>query len=240
MPSELKIVSCPSGFLALADTDLQHPTSEWFSAQFWQQNNAIEGTSTGRYTTWFVVHQAQHWVLRHYWRGGLMAKLSKDSYLYTGLHRTRAIAELTLLQKLHQEGFPVPRPIAAHISRHGLWYRGDILIERIAGARDLVAVLSQQTLSAQQWQQLGQCIARFHHRGVYHADLNAKNILLSDDGFHLIDFDRGALRPIAHHWQAANLARLHRSFVKEQGKCPQLAFNEQNWSALLQGYNQPI
>ncbi|MCF1437353.1 MAG: 3-deoxy-D-manno-octulosonic acid kinase, partial [Shewanella sp.] len=195
----------------------------------------------GRYTTWFVHYQPtqanEHWVLRHYWRGGLMAKLSKDTYLFTGLAYTRPTAELKLLNILYQEGFPVPRPIAACVQKRGLCYSGDILIERIEGARDLVAILTERKMSQQEWLSLGQCIARFHNRGVYHADLNAKNILLSPKGFHLIDFDRGAIRAVAHHWQAENLDRLHRSFKKEQGKCPHLAFTEADWMALLKGYN---
>ncbi|MCL1038773.1 3-deoxy-D-manno-octulosonic acid kinase [Shewanella submarina] len=250
MPSELKTLpltagshadsSQVNGWLVLA-SDLDGVTSDWFDSEFWQQQDAIEGTSKGRYTTWFIHYQPQqadeHWVLRHYWRGGLMAKLSKDTYFYTGLERTRPAAELKLLDILYKEGFPVPRPIAAQIRKQGLGYSGDILIERIQGAKDLVAVLSEQEMGEQQWQALGECIAQFHNRGVFHADLNAKNILLSPEGFHLIDFDRGAIRPVAHHWQASNLDRLHRSFKKEQGKFPQLTFTEENWMSLLKGYN---
>ncbi|MGI2258574.1 3-deoxy-D-manno-octulosonic acid kinase [Shewanella sp. GXUN23E] len=229
-----------TGWLLLA-SEVDGISPDWFTAEYWQQREAIEGTSTGRYTTWFIHYQSaqanEHWVLRHYWRGGLMAKLSKDTYLFTGLARTRPAAELKLLNILYHEGFPVPRPIAAWVQKQGLGYSGDILIERIEGARDLVAVLAERQMNEPEWQALGECIARFHNRGVFHADLNAKNILLSPEGFHLIDFDRGAIRPVAHHWQAANLDRLHRSFKKEQGKCPQLAFTDANWMALLKGYN---
>ncbi|MCL1142755.1 3-deoxy-D-manno-octulosonic acid kinase [Shewanella gaetbuli] len=216
-------------------------SAEAFSVDYWQQHNNVVGQSKGRYTTWFVQTDAQHhhqqWVLRHYWRGGMMEKLSRDAYFYTGLTRTRAYAELALLALLYQEGFPVPNPIAAKIERFGLWYRADIIIERVAKAKDLVAHLSKTALSEKHWHTLGKTIAKFHQRGVYHADLNAKNILISENGFHLIDFDRGEIKPLQASWQQANLKRLLRSFNKEQSKQPQLQFTTENWQQLLAGYN---
>ncbi|WP_394129180.1 3-deoxy-D-manno-octulosonic acid kinase [Shewanella maritima] len=220
----------------------EHLQAADFSAAPWQQNNAITGQSKGRYTTWFVQPEQveQQWVLRHYWRGGLAEKLSKDAYLYTGLHNTRAIAELGLLEQLYNEGFAVPKPIAAQIQRFGIWYRADIIIERIAGAQDLVAILSAHPMNDALWFSLGVTIAKFHQRGVYHADLNAKNILLTGEQFYLIDFDRGELRKANSHWQQANISRLKRSFDKEKTKLPKLAFTENNWQQLLKGYQQQL
>ncbi|MBV7316119.1 3-deoxy-D-manno-octulosonic acid kinase [Shewanella sp. NIFS-20-20] len=215
----------------------QQLSPDWFEPDYWQSRDAVIGSSCGRYTTWFVEQDRQQWVLRHYWRGGAIARLSKDKYCYLGLQRTRAAAELTLLNTLWIEGYPVPKPIAARVIRHGLFYQADILIEKIAGARDLVDILSEQSFDMEQWQALGGCIAKFHQRGVYHADLNAKNIMLNEDGFHLIDFDRGAIKPASHQWQQANLARLLRSFTKEKSKQPHLAFSDDCWMSLLKGYN---
>jgi len=39
-----------------------------------------------------------------------------------------------LLAMMHAEGLPVPKPIAARVQHQGLFYRGDILIERFADA----------------------------------------------------------------------------------------------------------
>lgn len=237
MRSNLKIISTDEGYLALAEQCPENISCDWFSSDYWRRLNNIEGSSTGRYTTWFVRYQNCHWVLRHYWRGGLVANLSKDCYVYTGLHYTRGVSELNLLQKLFEEGYAVPKPIAARVIRKGLCYQCDILIERIRHAQDLVAYLTQQAFTLEQWQQLGACIAKFHRRGVYHADLNAKNILIAPDGFYLIDFDRGRIRPVENFWQQSNLERLHRSFVKEKGKQASLAFTDDNWRELLKGYN---
>ncbi|GGQ05406.1 3-deoxy-D-manno-octulosonic acid kinase [Shewanella litoralis] len=233
----MQIKTTQQGHIAWCEPSAATLTAQDFSVDVWQAKAAVVGQSKGRYTTWFVkTDSAQTWVLRHYWRGGLIGKFNRDSYLYTGLKQTRAMAELAILETLYQEGFAVPRPIAAHVARSGLCYNADIIIEHVAGAKDLVAYLSQQSMDEQQWHALGQTIAKFHLRGVYHADLNAKNVLLAHEQFYLIDFDRGELRQPNASWQQANLDRLLRSFNKEQGKLPSLAFSQQCWQQLLDGY----
>ncbi|MCG9697980.1 3-deoxy-D-manno-octulosonic acid kinase [Shewanella sp. Isolate11] len=240
----MQIKRTQAGYIAFYQSELKSITPDWFTFDYWQELGAVTGSSKGRYTTWFVSPQSivpaptAEWVLRHYYRGGLMEKFSRDAYLYTGLKRTRAIAEFSLLARLHEEGFAVPKPIAAQVQRSGIHYRADIIIERIEGAQDLVAKLAASEMSQEEWQALGAQIAKFHQRGVYHADLNAKNILISDHGFTLIDFDRGEIRPPSPKWQQANLDRLLRSFNKEKNKLPALQFNERNWQQLLAGYRK--
>lgn len=232
----MQLKKIPQGYIATCSACPDGITPQWFSADFWQQQDAIEGQSCGRYTTWFIASHQQHWVLRHYYRGGLIAKVCHDSYLFSGINHTRAVAELALLEQLYQEQFPVPKPIAAHVQRRGISYRADILIERIDNAADLVAILAKQTLTASQWQQLGQTLAKFHQRGVYHADLNAKNILFDQQDFYLIDFDRGELRQPNKQWQQANIDRLLRSFNKEKNKLSSLNFSDSDWQQLMLGY----
>ncbi len=238
------------GAIAYCVTAAQATTTEWFNIDFWRKKSAVTGSSMGRYITWFVkpsfkVTQNQvqknkenEWVLRHYYRGGLIERLIKDKYLFTGLHKTRAVAELALLTQLFNEGFAVPKPIAANVERCGLHYRADIIIERVNRAQDLVAKLSKDSMTDQQWRQLGASIAKFHQRGVYHADLNVKNILFTDDKFYLIDWDRGKIRAPNAKWQAANLNRLLRSFNKEKRKLSTLAFTKSNWQDLIKGYTK--
>ena len=211
---------------------------EWFTETFWRQQNRIIGSSSGRNITWFVEHQDQRWALRHYWRGGLIAKLIKDAYPFSSYRNTRAFAELQLLEQLYEEGFAVPKPVAAQVVRSGLVYRADILTTLLPNAQDLVGLLAERALSHEAWQTLGQLIAKFHQRGVYHADLNAKNILLSEGQFYLIDFDRGELRDAAPDWQRNNIERLLRSFRKEKTKQPTLAFDDACWQLLIAGYQQ--
>lgn len=210
-----------------------------FSAEYWQQQQAVIGQSRGRNIAWFIRHNKLALVLRHYYRGGLIGKLVTDKFSYQTVLASRAMQEFNLLRYMRRCSLPVPRPLAAQYVRSGLSYRADIMLELITGSRDLATLLAAGTsLTAAQWQQLGSVIARFHQHGVYHSDLNCHNILLdSNGGFWLIDFDKCALRQTGD-WQQANLARLLRSLQKEQGLHAGFAWQISQWPALLQGYKQ--
>ena len=78
---------------------------------------------------------------------------------------------------------------------------------------------------------------RFHDLGVCHADLNAHNVLLSEESVYLVDFDRCRLRAPGL-WRDANLVRLRRSLEKVTWALPAERFAESDWHALLDGYRQ--
>lgn len=219
--------------------------SNWFDIDYWQKKQAITGQSIGRNITWFIrsVNNSgsnqsdKEWVLRHYYRGGLIAKITLDRFFYTGIKSTRSYLELQLLTEMFQQDLPVPKPIAGRIIKEGLFYHADLLIEKIPHARDLVALLQTQTLSEKQWQAIGALIAQFHKKNIYHADLNAHNILMDDQNkLWLIDFDRCETKVHHQKWKDENLARLQRSFNKEKSKNDTFHFVEKNWSWLYQGY----
>jgi tRNA A-37 threonylcarbamoyl transferase component Bud32 len=239
-------MSRPAGFVEirqgadicwLREDSLPSLSSDVFEPSFWQARNAVTGTATGRGTTWFVRHGDGELVLRHYRRGGLFGRLVKDLYAGIDPGNSRAMRELALLAAMREEGLPVPVPIGARLRRVGPLYRADLLIARISSARDLLAVLQTGTLSADQWQQIGAMIGRFHSAGIDHTDLNIHNILLDDAGQSwLIDFDKCSRRT-AGDWQQANLARLRRSLDKEKRIDPGLCWNGAEWQALLKGYS---
>jgi 3-deoxy-D-manno-octulosonic acid kinase len=93
-------------------------------------------------------------------------------------------------------------------------------------------------LAPASWSEVGRVIARFHRNAVYHADLNARNILLNSAGqVFLIDFDKGRIRPRhRHRWAPSNLKRLLRSLNKCKRLNPRLCFSEADWACLLEGY----
>lgn len=140
---------------------LHQVTEQWFDADFWRDKQSIVGQSKGRYITYFVetkdkANKPIELVLRHYYRGGLISKLSKRTFIFSGFTKTRAYQELLLLSQMKQRGLPVPTPIAARVTRTLPWLcQGDILIERIDGAQDLFHYLSKQPLPAHLWQQVG-------------------------------------------------------------------------------------
>jgi len=225
--------------------EISHFSPDMLSAEYWQIKNAITGSAQGRGTTWFigVEHNSmptQHWVLRHYYRGGLIGKIINDSYLYTGIKNTRAAKEYDLLHYMNNMGLPAPKPIAYRVTRHGLFYKADLLSSRINKAADLVDILTKNTITDAQWNNIGATIKRFHDQAIYHHDLNAHNILINDEGeVFLIDFDRGEVRSDKAkdvRWKQQNMVRLERSFLKEQKKLSQFHFNNDNWLQLLAGY----
>ncbi|PCI59530.1 MAG: 3-deoxy-D-manno-octulosonic acid kinase [Gammaproteobacteria bacterium] len=236
-PCKLKIYQQDNIFCQYNDSLIDEFSPKMFSPRWWQQQNAIVGSAQGRGTTWFVEYNTQQWVLRHYYRGGFIGRLIKDSYIFQSIAKTRSAQELSLLVTMHQQGLPVPRPIGCKVVRSGLIYRADLLTQRIENAQDLVDILEKQVISAQLWQKIGKTIQQFHQQGIYHHDLNAHNILIDDhEKVWLIDFDRGQQKQPASSWQQANMARLLRSFNKERSKLVIFNWQAENWQSLLDGY----
>jgi 3-deoxy-D-manno-octulosonic acid kinase len=164
----------------------------------------------GRQSAWYVSAAFGEGVLRHYRRGGMAARLSRETYLWLGESHTRSFAEFRLLVAMHTAGLPVPRPLAAGYWRRGMGYRAAILIERKLLVRTLAECLNEPV-----WDAAADAIAAMHRFGVWHADLNAFNILIDPaGGAWLIDFDRGRRMAMSARHRQDNLARLRRSLEK--------------------------
>jgi 3-deoxy-D-manno-octulosonic acid kinase len=207
-----------------------------FDPRFWAGRSEVAAVDVGRGSAWFLDSAAQHWVLRHYRRGGFIARLSADWYLWAGESRVRAFAEYRLLARLIERGLPVPRPIGARYRRAGLVYWCDLITERVEGAVALSAELTARALSDEAWCSIGAAIARLHQAGVDHADLNAHNILIGRRGaISVVDFDRGRIR-VAGAWRLRNLGRLRRSLEKVARDLPPGRFRPDAWASLLAGY----
>ncbi len=71
-----------------------------FDPQFWAARGALGAVSAGRGAAWFVDCGPRQWVLRHYRRGGFMARIAHDQYLWGGEGRVRAFAEYRILERL--------------------------------------------------------------------------------------------------------------------------------------------
>ena len=201
---------------------------------------AREGrVSGGRGGAVFIDAPFGRCVLRHYRRGGMVARIMGDRYLWTGAERTRGFAEFRLLAALRERNLPVPAPVAARYRRMGAHYRADLITRRIEDVETLAQLLGRQRLDAAVAARVGAAIARFHAEGAYHADLNAHNILLNDDSAWLIDFDRGELRTPARDWQLANLARLKRSLIKlGAARDGEVGFERELWDPLMAAYER--
>jgi 3-deoxy-D-manno-octulosonic acid kinase len=210
----------------------------WFDPAYWKERNEVDGEARGRGTTHFVRTGRQQFVLRHYRRGGLIAKVMGDRYFWRNESTTRAFAEWQLLYHLHRAGLPVPAPVAARYRRQGLFYTADLITERLLDSISLAEALRRRGIPILGWITIGRCIRAFHDLGVCHPDLNAHNIMLvGDDSVYLIDFDRGRLMKPGM-WCDGNLVRLRRSLEKITYKLPPEHFSEADWHGLLDGYRQ--
>jgi 3-deoxy-D-manno-octulosonic acid kinase len=211
-------------------------TPSWFDPEYWLSRGELEGVAHGRGDAHMIHTAGRRYVLRHYRRGGLITHLSADRYLWCGAARTRPFAEWLLMYQLWRAGLPVPAPVGARYRRSGMTYSGDLITERLVDSASLAARLAQAVLPIVQWIAIGNCIRRFHDAGVYHADLNAHNVLLGEgEAVYLIDFDRGRLRKPGL-WCDANLVRLRRSLEKITFGLPAERFTEADWHGLLDGY----
>lgn len=218
------------------------PEHGWFDPEHWRAQGLLDTeTAAGRGTVAFVRTPAGACALRHYHRGGMVAPLLGDRYLWSGRERTRGFAEFRLLARLRELGLPAPAPVAARYLRVGLHYTAELLTQRIEPARTLAQWLHDGKLDAALAARVGALIARFHAAGVDHADLNAHNVLDGPNGLWLVDFDRGKIRAQGADWRLANLARLKRSLLKlgaAAGDEP--AFERGIWAALMRGYEEGL
>ncbi len=208
----------------------------WLNPDWWSRRGRVSPAGAGRGSAWLIAAGGLRLVLRHYRRGGLMARLSGDRYWWSGAEATRSFREWRLLHRLRGAGFPVPQPIAAGYRRQGSRYTADILMEQLPDTQALAQRLAQAPLPLSLWVDIGRCIRRFTDAGVHHADLNAHNVLLdASDRTWLIDFDRGRLRSPGL-WSDAMLARLYGSLSKLSDGLPAERFTPADWHSLLDAY----
>lgn len=206
----------------------------WFDPAWWGERAQPVG-SGGRGGAWFVEGSQNApisapasatpakpipfgpVVLRHYLRGGMAARFSRDRFWWRGPSHVRSFDEFRLLRELRGKGLPVPMPIAAIYWRSGGFYRAAILLDRLQNVRAL-ADWAADDADTTIWSRAGELIARMHRVGFDHADLNAHNLLFEPNGRGwIIDLDRGRIRIPATAWREANLKRLERSLLKLRG-----------------------
>jgi 3-deoxy-D-manno-octulosonic acid kinase len=219
----------------LYDTSrLRKPGAEVFDVEYWRRQGALQEMAGGRASIAIVGAGAERWVLRHYRRGGFIARVSRDRYFWLGESRTRSFAEWRLLAELRRRGLPVPAPVAARYVRGALTYRADLITEHLPNTRTLADAITGAELPRESWEAIGRTIAQFHRAGAHHADLNAHNILL-DSGtsqVYLLDFDRGRIEARGA-WERDVLARLRRSLEKIKGQRSSVGFGEEQWNWLM-------
>ncbi len=182
-------------------------------------------------------------LVRTYQHGGLLRRFAGGVFF---TWPARPFRELAVTEKIRQRGIPTLNILAAAVERlWGPFYRGWLVTRELRGAHDLWTTL-QNDVNHQTGRSLLGAVARgvrrMHLEGIYHADLNLKNILVRNEngevGIYLIDFDRARLYPqeIPSLQADRNLRRLLRSVRKLD---PQRQYiSEEDWAAFGEFYHQ--
>jgi 3-deoxy-D-manno-octulosonic acid kinase len=212
------------------------PVVAWFEAAQWRRAGAVAIETSGRGAALIVERGSDTWVLRHYRRGGVVARFIDDHYLWSGVERTRAFREWRLLRKLRDAGLPVPNPVAAHVYRTGPIYTADIITSFLPDTRKLSWFIAQGRVPPECWRRVGTMIRAVHDHGVDHPDLTAHNVLLDGAGdTFLVDFDNAHFKEPGE-WRQQGMQRMNRSLRKvalETGT----EFDAAAWRELEAGYS---
>jgi 3-deoxy-D-manno-octulosonic acid kinase len=231
-----RIEKLDNGYILYDSGLLAKPFSGLFDTEKLAERGFLDGPTVGRGGGYFLRFGSQEWVWRHYRRGGIIGKVLADEFVGWRLDYTRSWMEWRLLAHLYGRRFPVPRPVAAFVARKFGYYRCDLITQRIASAQNLAVLLEQAPLPAKVWVSIGACVRRFHDAGIYHADLNANNVLLDDRmRIYLIDFDRSYQRRPGL-WQKKNVNRLQRSLRKIASFANNFYFKEDDFYFFMYGY----
>ncbi|MGH7652443.1 MAG: lipopolysaccharide kinase InaA family protein [Gemmatimonadaceae bacterium] len=159
-------------------------------------------------------------VVRHNMRGGWMAKLSDDVFVFP----TRGFRELIASLRLRASGVSTPE-VVAYISYPLNWVlrRSDTATREISDGHDLSVALAKITDRDHRVMVLdavAKLLRALTHAGAHHPDLNLKNVLLTaglGEGLdaHILDVDRVHFTvPGSPLVAKANLDRLIRSLRK--------------------------
>jgi len=179
----------------------------------------------------FPLPDGRKGVLRTHRRGGLLGRFLEQGFLL----RNRPLIEFYTHSIVLQKGIPAPALLGVRWERRGLLYYGALATELLPG-EDLHEWLSADKDNAAETKDIlykcGACIRLMHDNEVWHADLQVKNLFVSDSGIFLLDFDKAQMHErMSSRKCARNLLRLRRSFAK-------LGYPPSFWLNILDGYGK--
>lgn len=233
---QLKLQKTGSRAIVYDANRIPQPEASLFEPDFWYQSGSVVGKAVGRGNALVLDTPFGPAVLRQYLRGGGAAKISRDRYLFFGYSHSRPVVEANFTARLSALGLPVPEVLGGICQRRGLSYSAALLTQRIPNVTPLADLLVSGDSGDSMWQRIGYCIRRFHDAGVYHADLNVRNILVDNrNTIWLIDFDRARFLAPNSRRLTKNLQRLLRS-LRKQKQLPDAQLDN-CWRHLMLGYN---
>ena len=183
-------------------------------------------------------------LIRTYHHGGVFRWITGRTFFSWP---PRPFRELAITEELRRRGVSTVEVYGAGVEGiFGPFYRGWLITRELKGAYDLWTALQDGFVRKWTAEKVLRSVARslrsLHRQGVYHSDLNLKNILVKSEPAgmksYIIDFDKAALfvgnlpDPLAKK----NLRRLLRSVSKLDPQRQYLTAAE--WDYLIQCYHQ--
>ena len=172
---------------------------------------------SGRGLAYAIRLDRDPWLVRHYRRGGMIARVLNDRYAPTG---NRAVDELKASIVARARGIPTPEVVAAICYPTPLYARFDIAVQFIDHSRDLAQLLFEdRVVSARDIGKAAALIRTMIQGGLLHADLNLKNILIAPDRAYVLDLDRcTVVEEATRHGTEVMRKRFVRSLAKWESK----------------------
>ena len=197
-----------------------------FTAEYYQ-SDAKRVTAGGRNAASFIPTSVGPAVLRQYRRGGLLAKFNRSKYFFSSPEKTRSFQEFAIINCLNTAGLTVPKALGAFYQKKGLFCEMALITSLIDETLPL-ATICQQFIDKKISLEIAESYARvtaqrirqMHDLDIWHADLNAFNILCRKAPIdaYLIDFDKAQKTKLSNRLRQQNLERLERSLTKLCGQ----------------------
>ena len=90
-------------------------SSKLFNIDYITKEGLIKSEISGRGKAYEIEFGGNRFILKHYIRGGFVAKISYDKYFFDTLSSSRAVKEYNFLNNLLSKDLPVPKPVALQV-----------------------------------------------------------------------------------------------------------------------------
>ena len=185
-------------------------------------------------------------LIRSYHHGGALRLLTRRAFF---TWPPRPFRELAITEELRRRGIPTVAVCAACVEPiWGPFYNGWLATRRLDGAHDLWTALTGSLMERGEmesmWRAVADSLRCLHREGVYHTDLNLKNILVRRESGavkgYIIDFDKAVLflGRVPARIAQKNLDRLLRSVRKLD---PERKYvSETDWDRFVTWYHGAV
>ena len=194
----------PPGFIKIVEASgchliLRGDQERALSAASWHDSVTGEGLQGRGQLRRVTLPNGEVALLRRYHHGGAFRRLTGGVFF---TWPPRPFRELMITEELRRRGIPTVDVYGACVEPvWGPFYRGWLATRAIPGAQDLWAALQSGFVRAAGEESCLRAVAAsvraLHREGVYHDDLNLKNILLCSENrgvtAYIIDFDKAKL-----------------------------------------------